>query len=73
MDYARRGRGPRLLISIKGWDEGLPGMKIGGKRKFTIPPQATLVFEVELLEVLWWALQPSGPGRFCGIISTHTY
>ena len=65
------GRGPFTFTLgvgavIKGWDLGVKGMKVGGKRKLiipselgygdkgagsVIPPGATLIFEIDLIEV----------------------
>jgi FKBP-type peptidyl-prolyl cis-trans isomerase FkpA len=71
-DSSRDGNSPftfRLGAGqvIQGWDEGVAGMKVGGKRTLTIPPSlgygapgtpdgaippnATLLFDVELLDV----------------------
>lgn len=68
---ASRNRGQTFSFTIgageviQGWDEGVPGMKVGGVRKLTIPSDmaygdygvgsipggATLIFEVELVSI----------------------
>lgn len=67
----QRGRPFQCVIGtgrvIKGWDQGLMGMKVGGKRRLWVPahlaygerqigehirPHSNLCFEIELLEVL---------------------
>ena len=69
-DSSRNGEPFEFTIGarevIRGWDEGVPGMKVGGKRKLVlpavlgygadgappdIPPNAVLVFDLELMDV----------------------
>ncbi|MBI2677901.1 MAG: protein kinase [Candidatus Koribacter versatilis] len=69
-DAANAGKPVTLPLGknmlIKGWEEGIPGMKVGGKRRLRVPPEAgygaagigtdippnsTLIFDIELLKV----------------------
>ncbi len=71
---------------IKGWDQGVPGMKVGGKRRLTVPAElaygarkkgkipanSQLTFTIELVEVVPPLPDPKGPEVFAGEPLTRT-
>jgi peptidylprolyl isomerase len=80
----KRGRPYTFTIGegrvIKGWDQGVPGMKVGGKRRLTVPAElaygprakgkipanSQLTFTIELIEVVPPLPDPKGDEVFAG-------
>jgi FKBP-type peptidyl-prolyl cis-trans isomerase len=87
---SKRNRPYRFVIGqgrvIKGWDRGVPGMKVGGKRRLTIPPElaygsrekrnipanSRLTFTLELVAVQPPLPDPKGDEAFAGEPTSRT-